>query len=436
MSTASASASRKRASASRKRARAADDLLERTVEALLSKLPHYSQYSQFRMQPLERDDPIFAHLEARFVKQVTRHRGPNQGDPHREPPHFEVTRIEQIFSKRLQDKYLAELCDVMGLCEKKATRLEVDAVRVNSFDNLEMNEFLLYHGAPTGLIQRLAAQGLDPRNAGANFGKLFGCGTYLASLSSKSDIYTQPNERGERCELVVRACLGEAHLQKTECRDILKPPERADKRGPLSSVVAATVAQGGCVEYPEYIVYKDSQTLPQFAIYYKHTAACKCTHCWRPSTLDIKTVTEDGSEIYFKVEYDKPLRKLMELFCNRAGIARSKARFYFNDEVIGELETPADLEMENGDAIQVMVDKPDASKYLDIRTLSEDGSEIYFRLKYTTPLKKLMHKFCNHKGIPMANLRFLFDGQLLGETDTPAARGMEDGDVIDVQIVT
>ena len=138
--------------------------------------------------------------------------------------------------------------------------------------------------------------------------------------------------------------------------------------------------------------------LPQFAIYYKHTAACKCTHCWRPSTLDIKTVTEDGSEIYFKVEYDKPLKKLMEMFCVREGIARSKARFYFNDEVIGELETPADLEMENGDAIQVMVDKPDASKYLDIRTVSEDGSETYFKLKYTTPLQKLMHAFCNAKG--------------------------------------
>ena len=37
----------------------------------------------------------------------------------------------------------------------------------------------------------------------------------------------------------------------------------ADKRGPLSSVVAATVGQGGCVEHPEFIVYKGSQTLPQ-----------------------------------------------------------------------------------------------------------------------------------------------------------------------------
>jgi len=139
--------------------------------------------------------------------------------------------------------------------------------------------------------------------------------------------------------------------------------------------------------------------LPQFAIYYKHTAACKCTHCWRPSTLDIKTVTDNGKETYFKVGYDTPLGKLMELFCNRAGIARSQARFYFNDEVIGELETPAGLKMEHGDAIQVMVDKSEASEeLLNLKTVSDDGSETYFKLKYTTPLQKLMHAFCNAKG--------------------------------------
>ena len=235
------------------------------VRALLSRLPHYSQYSQARQEPLRPNDPVYAHLERCFVQRVTRHRGPKQGDPHREAPKLKVVRIEQIFSKRLQDKYLAAVQDEIGLCGSQLTSLQdtIDAIPVRSFEGTNMNEFLLYHGAPTGLIPRLVLQGLDPRNAGTHFGKLFGAGTYLASHSSKSDIYTKPNEHGERCALLVRACLGEPHTAETQMSEALRPPERPDKRGPLSSVVAATVGQGGCVEHPEFIVYKDSQTLPQ-----------------------------------------------------------------------------------------------------------------------------------------------------------------------------
>jgi len=57
------------------------------------------------------------------------------------------------------------------------------------------------------------------------------------------------------------------------------PPERPDGRGPLNSVAALTLQQGGVVEHPEYMVYKDSQCLPVFAIWYKHGARCGCTHC-------------------------------------------------------------------------------------------------------------------------------------------------------------
>mmetsp|Transcript_59993 Transcript_59993/g.164432 ORF Transcript_59993/g.164432 Transcript_59993/m.164432 type:complete len:230 (-) Transcript_59993:956-1645(-) len=217
----------------RKRGRDDYSAAARAVHALLSRLPHYAQYSQARQVKLEHDDPVSAHLEERFVNEVTRHVGPKQGDPHREAPKLEVVRIEQIFSRRLQDKYLAAVQDEIGLCNQKVTVLNVDAIKVQSFHGIDVNEFLLFHGAPSGLIPRLVLQGLDPRNAGANAGKLFGAGTYLASFSSKSDIYTKPNERGERCVLVVRACLGEPHPAAGPMRDDLRPPERSDKRGPL-----------------------------------------------------------------------------------------------------------------------------------------------------------------------------------------------------------
>ena len=144
---------------------------------------------------------------------------------------------------------------------------------------LKLNEVLLYHGAPSALIERLRLQGLDPRRAGTHFGKLYGHGVYLAANSSKSDIYTQPNLAGERCVLVVRACLGEAHQARVPMQEILMPPDRPDGRGALNSVMALTFKLGGVVEHPEYIVYQASQCLAEYAIWYTHGKKCGCTHC-------------------------------------------------------------------------------------------------------------------------------------------------------------
>jgi len=97
--------------------------------------------------------------------------------------------------------------------------------------------------------------------------------------SRKSDIYTDPNAAGERCILLCRACLGEPHLANAAMQGALKPPERTDGRGPLNSVVALTQSNGGCVEHPEFIVYKEAQALPEYAIWYTHHECCLCTHC-------------------------------------------------------------------------------------------------------------------------------------------------------------
>ena len=258
---------------------------EAAILVNLSTLPPNSRYQKTRAVELADDDPTRAHLIVEFLKSCTRHRGPRQGDPHRGVPLFKVQRVEQLHNPRLQEKYMAELQDIAGLCEQRVKKLpEIDAARhtlinVETFQGLKLNERLLYHGAPSNLIERLRLQGLDPRRAGAHFGKLYGSAVYLAANSSKSDIYTEPNAAGERCVLVVRVCLGEAHLAKQAMPQALMPPERLDGRGPLNSVVALTHVEGGVVEHPEYMVYKDSQCLPMFAIWYKHGAACGCTHC-------------------------------------------------------------------------------------------------------------------------------------------------------------
>jgi hypothetical protein len=73
--------------------------------------------------------------------------------------------------------------------------------------------------------------------------------------------------------LVVRVCLGEPHHEKTDIarrEQWLKPPERSDERGPLSSLVAVTQTAGGCVEHPECtcakLAARDSEPLPRAAV--------------------------------------------------------------------------------------------------------------------------------------------------------------------------
>ena len=67
--------------------------------------------------------------------------------------------------------------------------------------------------------------------------------------------------------------------------------------------------------------------------------------------------------------------------------------------------------------------------------MDENGIEIYFSLKPTTPLQKLMQVYCNRQGMDMKNLRFMYDGKRIEGAQTPADLDMEDGDTIDVQVV-
>ena len=126
------------------------------------------------------DDPLHALIEHRFTTSVLSYRGPRPGDPHREPPHLVVTRIEKILNPRLQELYLAEVQDVAGLCQQRVAPIQsLEHCRVTSYTGLDMNEFLLFHGAKSDIIERLSLQGLDPRFAGENAGALFGQGTHI-----------------------------------------------------------------------------------------------------------------------------------------------------------------------------------------------------------------------------------------------------------------
>ena len=142
------------------------------VQTLIGRLAHYTRYSRTCTVELAADAPVRQYLISEFQRTATQHRGPMPADPPRQVPKFDVRRVQQISNPRAQEAYMAELQDTAGLCERRVTALEMDALKVKSDEQLELNEFMLYHGSDARRFERLCNQGLDPRYAGSNAGKL------------------------------------------------------------------------------------------------------------------------------------------------------------------------------------------------------------------------------------------------------------------------
>ncbi|KAI3366156.1 hypothetical protein L3Q82_009977 [Scortum barcoo] len=49
----------------------------------------------------------------------------------------------------------------------------------------------------------------------------------------------------------------------------------------------------------------------------------------------------------------------------------------------------------------------------------QDSSEIHFKVKMTTHLKKLKESYSQRQGVPASTLRFLFEGQRIADNQTP-----------------
>jgi len=49
----------------------------------------------------------------------------------------------------------------------------------------------------------------------------------------------------------------------------------------------------------------------------------------------------------------------------------------------------------------------------------QDGNEVFFRIKRSTQLKKLMNAYCDRQSVDLNSIAFLFDGRRLRGEQTP-----------------
>ncbi|KZZ97987.1 Small ubiquitin-related modifier, SUMO [Ascosphaera apis ARSEF 7405] len=74
---------------------------------------------------------------------------------------------------------------------------------------------------------------------------------------------------------------------------------------------------------------------------------------------------------------------------------------------------------------------PQNTEHLNIK-VTDNNNEVFFKIKRTTHLKKLMDAFCDRQGKDPSTVRFLFDGTRVQAEDTPNTLDMADGDTLEV----
>ena len=63
---------------------------------------------------------------------------------------------------------------------------------------------------------------------------------------------------------------------------------------------------------------------------------------------------------------------------------------------------------------------PAAAEHLNIK-VTDNNNEVFFKIKKSTKLEKLMTAFCDRQGKTINSVRFLFEGTRVQPTDTPEA---------------
>merc|ERR1711972_1211789 len=81
---------------------------------------------------------------------------------------------------------------------------------------------------------------------------------------------------------------------------------------------------------------------------------------------------------------------------------------------------------------ETMGDAAAAGAHIQLKVKDQQGSEVQFKIKKSTPLRKLMDAYCSRLGLQSSQVRFMVDGERIAPDDTAEKLGLEDEDLIDV----
>jgi small ubiquitin-related modifier len=173
--------------------------------------------------------------------------------------------------------------------------------------------------------------------------------------------------------------------------------------------------------------------------------------------LTFKVVNSKQPGAPFKMRSSTSLGKVMDAYCERLGIERANTHFLYDDVRVNKRDTPASIGMVEGDVIEALsehLQKVQAAAQIEqlsgkmeqlqvvladdkkemINILVKDWNDhiVYFKMKPSTSLGKLMNAFCEREGLDRSNVRFLWEGSRISDADTPDELDIKDLNTIDV----
>jgi len=255
----------------------------------LAKLPRSLLFAEYEVKELHSTLPAAQLLKELVQTTATKHRTSYGSTEYKDAPSLEVLSVRSVINPRLQAKYLAKLDDLEGKRRSRGCRPVHALSHLKlplGMHDLDLNEHILFHGAPTEVLEKICKGGFEPQRGGEASSKLFGVAAYFAANSSKSDDYTEErarplNRNAKRSLIISRVALGDSFRTTAPMQDASRPPDNPVDKLAFDSVWADCCKNGGCVDHVEVMIYSESQALPIALVDYKHADDCKCAFCCR-----------------------------------------------------------------------------------------------------------------------------------------------------------
>jgi len=239
---------------------------------------------QVLVTALAKSDPEYELLSRHFMASWRGHLMCNGSSVQCPPASVRLLRIEKVHSPKLARLYCSWLSRRLGRppqIDSRSTQLEElnSAIRVRTFPSVpNLNEVLLYHGCGWDAGEAIAATGFDAGFAGSNCA--FGPGVYFTTVASMADFFTDSagislqlgHHESERVMYVARVALGTVYEAKSFTK-YTSPPHGCN------SILGVPSDRGGCVASDEFVIFENTQAMPQYRIIYEHVEGCKCRTC-------------------------------------------------------------------------------------------------------------------------------------------------------------
>jgi len=138
--------------------------------------------------------------------------------------------------------------------------------------------------------------------------------------------------------------------------------------------------------------------------------------------VTVKEFSKNKSTV-FKINKSSPMSKVFKAYARRKGIEESSLRFLLDGENIQATDTPLSLELEEGDQIDVI-------RAITLHVRDDYGEVTQFKVRSSTQMSEIFEVYASRKGVDVSSFRYLFEGKIIQETDTPDKLDLKDEDLI------